>query len=484
MSDGSKALPEHGTTELRAEPVTLSESNVEAPFKETEPENETAEVGNRGESENASKIEDSESPVLPEVGERELRALVSNEVSASNQEALQDMASTGEGNQTAQDLNEPPRVTNGDDAIECSSDQEADTSYSQKEVNDVVVIDHKEKVTMGTTARQELGEVREDDKRNGVELVSDTPVNDDSVPDTSIPQNDSVVSTGLESPTFPLYESLSSGDEFRMLEKSSNYLRSDSYETDTPETPGEIGVSKESEEEKHDEDFHAPLFADTWSSRALPTAHAIESLAISENYVFCMDARGAVYYSDPNSASCHGWEQVDWKATQMCVDGSGDLIGYVGKDSNAYVRANVGVQYPVGNKSFQIMEDVSTLITCSVCTWAITTNGGLRRADTCTLLELKGDLKKHAKIWRHEDSPTSFCQIACYNDVLWARTVDESLFVYAGIYLHVFMYITENKKIGPQRVLKSAFDSIIYLFFVLFYLSRTFWWKKGVMEKR
>ena len=472
MSDGTKALPEHGTTELRTEPVTLSESNVEAPFRETEPENKTAEVGNRGESENASKIQ--ESPVLPEVGERELHAMVSNKVSASNQEVLQDLALTDEGNKTA-------RVTNGDDAVESSSDQEA---YSQKEVNDVVVIDYKEKVTMETTARQELGEVREDDKRDDAELVSDTSVNDDSAPDASIPQNDSVVSPGLESPTFPLYDSLSSGDEFRMLEKRSNYLRSDSYETsDTSETPGEIGVGKESEEEKHDEDFHAPLFADTWSSRALPTAHAVESLAISENYVFCVDARGVVYYSDPNSASCHGWEQVDWEATQMCVDGSGDLIGYIGKDSNAYVRANVGIQYPVGNKSFQIMEDVSTLVTCSVCTWTMTTNGGLRRADTSTLLELRGDLK-HAKIWRHEDSPTNVCQIACYNDVLWARTVDESLLIYAGIYLFTPIHVYYRKQENRSAKRTQICFLIHYFFFVLFYFSRSFWWKKGVMETR
>lgn len=483
MSDGTKPLPENGTSELRRELVTLSESKVEAPLKETASENETPEVGNRGgssllgsiasgdemenkielpsleklglerseEEPNTSKIQDG-SPVLPEVGEGEPNTVVPQEVSASNQEVLQpDTASTNKGNQTAQDLNETPRVTNGDDAVECSSDQQADTSYSQKEINDVVIIDHKEKVTMATTT----------DKRDDAELVSDTPVNDDDAPNGSIPQNDSVVGPGLEipDPTSPLYESLSSGDEFPnyLQNTSSNYLRSDSYE---PETPGEVLVSKESEEEeeKHDEDFHAPLFADTWSSRALPTAHAVESLAISENYVFCVDTRGVVYYSDPSGASCHGWEQVDWKATQMCVDGACDLIGYVGEDGKAYIRANVGTQYPVGNKSFQILEDVAVLVTCSVCTWAITTSGGLRRADSATLLELKGNVR-HGNIWRHEDPLTSFCQIACYNGVLWGRTVDESLLVYAGSY--VFIYLQKITKIGAQSVLKSGFDSIV-----------------------
>ena len=167
----------------------------------------------------------------------------------------------------------------------------------------------------------------------------------------------------------------------------------------------------------------------------------------------------------------------------MCVDGSGDLIGYIGKDSNAYVRANVGIQYPVGNKSFQIMEDVSTLVTCSVCTWTMTTNGGLRRADTSTLLELRGDLK-HAKIWRHEDSPTNVCQIACYNDVLWARTVDESLLIYAGIYLFTPIHVYYRKQENRSAKRTQICFLIHYFFFVLFYFSRSFWWKKGVMETR
>lgn len=419
---------------------------------------------------NKSEIQE-RSSVLPSRDDTALLIAVHDKGTSRDQQVNQSRASTGEGAETSPELNEALTARDEQNSEGVRSNQQADTLHTQTD-NDVVteqdnvapdVTDHGKKIVNVLECGQEDTDVIiQHDKKAPCVTVHCKEVTDDTIQhdkegaeaETSLslkmsspilpekvepnlqnsPVNNSGVFTESENKitTPDLHESLESGDEFQMLEESSNYLRSDSYEVEKAENPNEVRARKESEDEKPDEDFRVPSFADTWSRREVPTVYNIESLAISEKYVFCVDAQSNVYYSDPSSASCHGWEQLDFKATRLCVNSSSDFITFLGPGNKAFIRGNASAMYPFGKKSFQIMEDVTNLATCSTCSWAVTTNGGLRRAESSTLLGLKGDLK-NSKIWRKECPCEKLCQIACYDDVLWGRTVDETLLVYAGI---------------------------------------------------
>ena len=232
-----------------------------------------------------------------------------------------------------------------------------------------------------------------------------------------------------------------STDSTDVYRNSPELLRLDSHEEESPRGPETNYELKTSEPLPKDQ--HVPILADTWSRRSLPTSYAIEHLAVSKNYVFCIDSRGRVYFSDPNTASNMGWEKADFKAKEIFVNSACDFISYI-EQGKAYVRVNINDTNPVGNDSCQILDDVSLLTTCSSCTWAVTAGNTLRRADTAKLAKLKSGMKCNLS-WKIEDSKDCLEQIVCYDTVLWGRFLDETLMVYPGkyerLYSLAFMYL-------------------------------------------
>lgn len=199
----------------------------------------------------------------------------------------------------------------------------------------------------------------------------------------------------------------------------------DSHEDEQSNTPADSKNLKSLPKE-----HHVPLLSDTWSGRSLPTSQTIEHLAISRKYIFCIDSRSRVYFSDPNSTSCSGWEKADFKAKQIFVNPSCDFVAYV-EHRKAFIRGNISDINPVGNVSFQILDEVSLLSSCCTCTWALTAGNTLRRTDTAGLARVKCDIKA-GSYWKIVDSHESLDQIACYDHALWARTHDETVLVYRG----------------------------------------------------
>ena len=196
-------------------------------------------------------------------------------------------------------------------------------------------------------------------------------------------------------------------------------------------------VSKDVESPKPvPKEHHVPLLADTWSGRSLPTTQIIEHLSISQQYIFCVDSRSRVYFSDPNTASCSGWEKADFKAKQIYANPNCDFICGV-EGGKAFVRGNISDQNPVGNVSFQILDDVSLLTTCSTCTWAVTGPGVTLKQASTTMLAKMTSAAKCGSSWKIEDSKENLVQIVCYDHVLWARSLDETLLVYSGRYENI-----------------------------------------------
>ncbi|XP_028395914.1 tectonin beta-propeller repeat-containing protein 2-like isoform X2 [Dendronephthya gigantea] len=220
-----------------------------------------------------------------------------------------------------------------------------------------------------------------------------------------------------------------SSDSTDVYRTSTDILRLDSHEDDRSKSPETIGDHKTSTTPPRED--HVPLVADTWSGRSLPTSQPIEHLAISQKYIFCIDNRSRVYFSDPNTASCSGWEKADFKAKQIFVNSSCDFICCL-ENGKAFVRGNISDASPVGTASFQILDQVSMVTTCSRCIWTLTVDNTLRRADTATLGKLKTDMKPSCSTWKIEDSRENLAQIACYENVLWGRTRDETVLVYPG----------------------------------------------------
>ena len=219
-----------------------------------------------------------------------------------------------------------------------------------------------------------------------------------------------------------------SSDSVDVYRTSTELLRLDSHE-DPPLSPE---VSKDAETFKPvPKEHHVPLLADTWSARSLPTTQTIEHLSISQKYIFCIDYRNRVYFSDPNTASCSGWEKADFKAKQIYANSTCDLICCM-DSGKVFVRGNISDANPVGNVSYQILEDVSLLTTCSTCTWAITAPGNTLKQASTTVLAKLTSAAKCSSSWKIEDSKEGLAQIACYDHVLWARVQDETLLVYSG----------------------------------------------------
>ena len=231
-----------------------------------------------------------------------------------------------------------------------------------------------------------------------------------------------------------------SSDSTDVYRNSSDLLRLDSHEDDPPKSP-ETSTDPMASKPLPKED-HVPLHADTWSGRGLPTSQTIEHLAISQKYIFCIDSRSRVYFSDPNTASCSGWEKADFKAKQIYVNSACDFISYI-DHGKAFVRGNISDTNPVGNTSFQILDEVSLLTTCSTCTWALTADGTLRRINTAAFAKLKCDARSSSS-WKIEDSKDSLAQIVCYENVLWGRTHDETLLVYPGKYVSIIPSVSHS----------------------------------------
>ena len=238
----------------------------------------------------------------------------------------------------------------------------------------------------------------------------------------------------IQNTTDPSTSRQDSSDSTDVYRNSSELLRLDSHEDDKPKSPEASEDSKTSK--PLPKDHHVPLLTDTWSGRSLPTNQTIEHLAISQKYIFCIDSRSRVYFSDPNTASCSGWEKADFKAKQIYVNSSCDFISYI-EHGKAFVRGNINDANPAGNVSFQILDEVSLLTVCSTCTWAVTAGNTLRRTNTAALANLKSDVKCSSS-WKIEDSKEGLAQIVCYDGVLWGRGHDETLLVYPGNYEQIY----------------------------------------------
>jgi hypothetical protein len=285
-------------------------------------------------------------------------------------------------------------------------------------------------ISLQTPSPQETTTGKETESDTSQNAPLETPTTSETLTAQEIPSKEPEIqnTTGLPSTEILSTSRQDSADD--VYRNSSELLGLDSHDEESPRRPDTSNELKTSKPLPKNQ--HVPVLADTWSGRTLPTTHTIEHVAVSQNYILCIDNRRKVYFSDPNTASSTGWEKADFKADRIFVNSACDFISYV-EQGKAYVRVNINDTNPVGNASCQILDQVSLLATCSTCTWAVTADNTLRRVETSKLAMLKSDMKGSSS-WKIEPSKENLAQIVCYDTVLWGRTHDETLVVYPGRY--------------------------------------------------
>ena len=315
--------------------------------------------------------------------------------------------------------------------------------------------------TLGETIEQEYPTPQRQDNETAAETQTAQETSATNVP---LPASDTFgEEREIENATHPSSTTRQDSSDSVDVYGTSSELESQEEQRLTPDVSKDVETPKPVPKEQH-----VPLLADTWSGRSLPTTQIIEHLSISQKYIFCVDSRSRVYFSDPNTASCSGWEKADFKAKQIYANPNCDFICCV-EGGKAFVRGNISDQNPVGNVSLQILDDVSLLTTCFTCTWAVTAPGvTLKRASTNVLAKMTSAAKCGSS-WKIEDSKENLVQIVCYDHVLWARSLDETLLVYSGRYENI---------ISAAHTASTANTN--YPFFLL---HRTFWQQKSNVEE-
>ena len=285
----------------------------------------------------------------------------------ASEREIQDDASNNDKNSSFED-NQGSETTKIPDNMASEGHVQETVTPSKESISSEAKIETEVSTTQLVDTTQKSTEEENLTKPN-TETKLETPAENDTLSKQTSSDETEITNTPEPSTYMPSTSRQDSAESTDVYKTSSELNQSDSHENEGARSPD---VSKEKTcLEPPSKVDHVPLHVDTWSGRSLPTTQTIEHLAISQKYIFCVDVRNQVYFSDPNTASCSGWEKADFKAKQIFVSSACDFISYLEK-GKAYVRGNINDINPVGSVSFHILDEVSVFSSCSSCTWAIT----------------------------------------------------------------------------------------------------------------
>ena len=122
--------------------------------------------------------------------------------------------------------------------------------------------------------------------------------------------------------------------------KDSNCSSPSAVEIDTP-----LPMSPHSVAEKVSERLR--LLADSWADIPIPSSASIQSIAVTDTLVWCVDHREHLFVTQSASANVN-WKKVDGKVKQISANQSGKIIWGVNLKKVALCRTNVKPNNPQG----------------------------------------------------------------------------------------------------------------------------------------
>ena len=102
------------------------------------------------------------------------------------------------------------------------------------------------------------------------------------------------------------------------------------------------------------------LLADSWADILLPSSGSIQSIAVTDTFVWCVDSHEHLFVTQSSSADIH-WRKVEGKLKQISASQSGAIIWGVNRKKLAMCRLNVKSSSPQGKIVIRHLYEVEIL---------------------------------------------------------------------------------------------------------------------------
>lgn len=148
---------------------------------------------------------------------------------------------------------------------------------------------------------------------------------------------------GVELTEGSLLQHTHAPDSSKTSTKGSTCSTPSIFEIDTP-----LPMSPHSVAEKVSERLR--LLADSWADIPLPNCGSIQSIAVTDTLVWCVDNHEHLFVT-PSSTANVNWKRVDGRALKISANQSGTIIWGVNRKRVASCRTNVRASNPQGKFS-------------------------------------------------------------------------------------------------------------------------------------
>jgi len=167
------------------------------------------------------------------------------------------------------------------------------------------------------------------------------------------------------------------------------------------------------------------LLADSWADILLPSSGSIQSIAVTDTLVWCVDSHEHLFVTQSSSADIH-WRKVEGKLKQISGSQSGAIVWGINRKKFAMCRMNVKSSSPQGTDWKITDSEVLEIAVDDTCVWGIRTNGDvfIRTGVSAASPEGKGT--------RSVRAASDLVHISALGSMVWGLDIYNHVQIYQG----------------------------------------------------